>query len=159
MRGSSSLPFSLCPFHCMLGPQNSYILHKVYLTRTKNSIFLYELYPNHYAKEVEVPKKSPPATTPEGRENQLIAAAVDLAERQLLDGTASPSVITHFLKLASTKQQLEIEKLKSETEFLRAKADAVQSNQRSEELYAEAIAAMRKYSGVGDDDDYSEEML
>ena len=106
-----------------------------------------------------MPKKSQPAQTPEGRENQLIAAAVDLAERQLLDGTASPSVITHFLRLASTKQQLEIEKLKSETEFLRAKADAVQSNQRSEELYAEAIAAMRKYSGVDDDDDYSEEIL
>ena len=106
-----------------------------------------------------MPKKSPPAQTPEGRENQLIAAAVNLAERQLLDGTASPSVITHFLRLASTKQQLEIEKLKSETEFLRAKADAVQSNQRSEELYAEAIAAMRKYSGVDDDDDYSEEIL
>ncbi len=104
-----------------------------------------------------MPRKRPPAQTPEARENQLIAAAVDLAERQLQDGTASPSVITHFLKLASTKQQLEIEKLKSETEFLRAKADAVQSNQRSEELYANAINAMRKYTGS--DDDYDVEIL
>lgn len=104
-----------------------------------------------------MPRKRPPAQTPEARENQLIAAAVDLAERQLLDGTASPSVITHFLKLASTKQQLEVEKLKSETEFLRAKADAVHSNQRSEELYTNAIEAMRKYSGA--DDDYDVEIL
>lgn len=105
-----------------------------------------------------MPKKRPPAMTPEARENQLIAAAVDLAEQQLRDGTASPSVITHFLKLASTKQQLEVEKLKSETEFLRAKAEAVQSNQRAEELYTEAIAAMKRYSGI-DEDYYAEEML
>ena len=100
-----------------------------------------------------MPHNSPPAQTSEARENQLIAAAVDLAEQQLRDGSASPSVITHFLKLASTKQQLEIEKLKSETEFLRAKAEAVQSNQKAEELYTNAIAAMRTYSGV--DDDYN----
>lgn len=98
-----------------------------------------------------MPKKRPPAMTPEARENQLIALATDLAEQQLIDGTASPSVITHFLKLASTRQQLELEKMRSETELLRAKADAVQSNQRSEELYAEAIAAMRRYSGVEED--------
>lgn len=104
-----------------------------------------------------MPSKNPPAQTPEARENQLIAAAVDLAERQLLDGTASPSVITHFLKLASTKQQLEIEKLKSETEFLRAKAEAVQSNQVAAELYENAIEAMRRYSGV--EDDYDVEIL
>lgn len=103
-----------------------------------------------------MPENSPPAQTPEARENQLIAAAVDLAEQQLKDGTASPSVITHFLKLASTKQQLEIEKLKSETEFLRAKADAVQSNQRSQELYEEAIKAMRTYAGVEEEYDVGE---
>ena len=100
-----------------------------------------------------MPKNRPPAQTAEARENQLIAAAVDLAEQQLRDGTASPSVITHFLKLASTKQQLEIEKLKSETEFLKAKAEAVQSNQMSAELYAEAIKAMRTYSGMAEEYD------
>lgn len=103
-----------------------------------------------------MPRKSPPAQSSEARENQLIAAAVNLAEQQLRDGTASPSVITHFLKLASTKQQLEIEKLKSETEFLKAKAESVQSNQRSEELYSEAIAAMRSYAGAEEDYDVDE---
>lgn len=98
-----------------------------------------------------MPRKTPPAQSLEARENQLTALATDLAEKQLRDGTASPSVITHFLKLASTRQQLEIEKLRSETEYLRAKADAVQSNQRTEELYTEAIAAMRVYNGIEDD--------
>lgn len=98
-----------------------------------------------------------PAQSAEERENQLIAAAVELAEKQLREGTASPSVITHFLKLASTRQQLEIEKLKSETEFLRAKAEAVQSNQRSEQLYSEAIAAMRRYSGY--EEEYEDEEM
>ena len=96
-------------------------------------------------------KNSSSAQSPEARENELIAAAVDLAHQQLLDGTASPSVITHFLKLASTKQQLEIEKLKSETEYLKAKAESVKSTERLEGLYEDAINAMRRYSGHVED--------
>lgn len=87
------------------------------------------------------------ADSPEERENQLIAAAVDLAERQLLEGTASPSVITHYLRLASGRERLEREKLERENEVLRAKAEAYESNKRTEELYAQAIEAMRSYSG------------
>ena len=94
-----------------------------------------------------------PADTPEARENQLIAAAVNLAEKQLLDGTASPSVITHYLRLASGKERLEREKLERENELLRAKAEAYESNKRSEELYESAIKAMRSYSGLDDTDD------
>ena len=44
-------------------------------------------------------RKIRPALSPEARENQLIDLAVNLAEQQLLDGTASSQVITHFLKL------------------------------------------------------------
>ena len=93
-----------------------------------------------------------PADSPEARENQLIAAAVDLAERQLLEGTASPSVITHYLRLASGRERLEREKLERENAVLRAKAEAYESNRRTEELYAQAIEAMRSYSGMGFDD-------
>ena len=93
----------------------------------------------------------PPADSPEARENQLIDAAVNLAEKQLLDGTASPSVITHYLRLASGKEQLEKEKLKRENELLRAKAEAYESNRRTEELYTQAIEAMRSYSGSYDE--------
>lgn len=93
-------------------------------------------------------KKRPPATTPEGRENQLISLAVDVAEQQLLNGTASAQVITHYLKLGTTKERLEKEKLERENELLRAKAEALQSQRKTEELYENAIKAMRVYVGV-----------
>ena len=89
-----------------------------------------------------------PVDSPEARESELIAAAVNLAEKQLLDGTASPSVITHYLKLASSRERLQKEKLERENAVLKAKAEAYASNQRTEELYAKAIEAMRSYSGI-----------
>lgn len=91
--------------------------------------------------------KKRPALTPEARENQLIAYAVDLAEKQLREGTASSQVITHYLKLGSSKERLEREKLERENELLRAKAESLQSAQRSEEVYEKALQAMRSYSG------------
>ena len=99
-------------------------------------------------------RKMRPALTPEARENQMISLAVDLAERQLQEGTASSQVITHYLKLGSMKERLEREKLEEENKLLRAKTEALQSQKRIEELYASAISAMRKYSGQGDPDDY-----
>ncbi|MBQ1397177.1 MAG: hypothetical protein IIY89_01640 [Clostridia bacterium] len=101
----------------------------------------------------ETPVRRPrPASTPEARENQMISLAVDLAEQQLLDGTASAQVITHFLKLATTREQLEKEKLERENELLRAKTEALESAKRVEELYANALSAMKTYSGQGSDD-------
>ena len=91
-----------------------------------------------------------PALTPDSRENQLICLAVDLAEQQLRDGTASSQVITHYLKLGSSQYKLEKEKLEEENKLLRARTEALQSAKRVEELYSDAIAAMRKYSGNGD---------
>ncbi len=88
-----------------------------------------------------------PALSPESRENQLISLANDLAEKQLREGTASSQVISHYLKLGSTKASLEMEKLKRENELLKVKAEKIQSEQKSEELFAEAIKAMRQYSG------------
>lgn len=95
-------------------------------------------------------KKNPQrrqATTDEGREGQIIATALDLAEKQLLDGTASSQVITHFLKLGSTREQLEQERLRRENELLATKVDALASAKRVEELYEEALKAMQIYSG------------
>ena len=89
----------------------------------------------------------PPATTLESRENQLIAAAVDLAERQIRDGKASSQVITHFLKLATTRERLEQERLRRENELLQAKVESLASAGRVEELYKNALAAMREYTG------------
>lgn len=98
----------------------------------------------------ETVRRRPPAKTPEARENQMIAYAVDLAERQLLDGTASSQVITHFLKLGSTKERIEKEILLKQKELIEAKTDSLQSAKKVEELYENAISAMRTYSGRGD---------
>lgn len=97
-----------------------------------------------------------PALTPEARENQMISLAVDLAEKQLQEGTASSQVIAHYLKLGTTKAKLEKEKLERENELLRAKTESIQSSQRIEELYESAIKAMQRYGGHGDyeDDEY-----
>ena len=94
-----------------------------------------------------------PALTPESRENQLIALSVDLAEKQLREGTASSQVITHFLKLGSTKNQLELEKIRHENDLLEAKTQSIQSAKRVEELYENALNAMKDYSGHGGQDD------
>lgn len=97
-----------------------------------------------------------PATTPEGRENELVSAAIDLAEDQIRNGSASSQVITHFLKLGSTREQLEQQRLKHENELTRVRIEALESQKRVEELYMEALQAMRSYSGdiiIPDDDD------
>lgn len=99
-----------------------------------------------------------PAMTPEARENQMISLAVNLAERQLAEGTASASVIVHYLRLAGTREAYEVEKLKRENELLRAKTKAYESSSHADELYEEAVRAFRKYSG-DDEDDYSDQVI
>ena len=95
-----------------------------------------------------------PATTPEAREQQMIALAVDLAERQLMDGTASSQVITHYLKLGSMRERLERERLEEENKLLRAKTKNLEDQANYNVLVEEAIKAMRNYSGNGDADEY-----
>ena len=93
------------------------------------------------------------AMSPEARENQMISLAVDVAERQMLEGTASSQVITHFLKLGSRKEQLEREKLENENELLRTRIKALESSEKSEEMYAKVLRAIKEYSGREDVDD------
>lgn len=88
-----------------------------------------------------------PALTPEARENQLISLAVDLAEKQLLEGTASAQVITHYLKLGSSKEKLEKEILKEQKNLMKAKTENLQSSKRIEELYNKAVTAFSDYRG------------
>ena len=101
--------------------------------------------------------KMRPALTREARENQMISLAVDLAEQQLRDGTASSQVITHYLKLGSTKERIEKEILEKQRDLISAKTDQIQSQKRIEELYSEAIKAMQRYSGPGGRDEYEDE--
>lgn len=102
-------------------------------------------------------KETPPASTPEARERQMIALAVDLAEKQLRDGTASASVITHYLKLASSREQLEQDMLRHKVDLVSAQTQAIESSKHIEELYQNAIDAMRLYSGAGNEQ-YDEEL-
>lgn len=96
-------------------------------------------------------RKAKAPRTPEESENMLINLAVSLAEKQLRDGTASPSVISHYLKLAGQRDKLELEKLRQETMLAKAKAESIASAARTEELVQEAVDAMRRYSGGTDD--------
>lgn len=101
-------------------------------------------------------RKMRPALDPEIRELQMISLAVDLAEKQLMDGTASSQVITHYLKLGSSKERIEKEILERQKELITAKTEALKSQKRVEELYAEALKAMRIYNGQGAPEDYDE---
>ena len=99
-----------------------------------------------------------PATSEEGREAQLVSLAIDLAERQLAEGNASSQVMTHYLKLGSTREKLEQERLRSENDLLRSKVDQLASAKRVEELYSEALSAMRTYAGQQkENQDYDDE--
>lgn len=104
------------------------------------------------AKATGSNKPMRPALTPEARENQLISLAVDLAEKQLREGTASSQVVTHYLKLAATKEQrkIDIEIMENKKNLLAAKTESLQSAKRVEELYKDAMNAFKKYSGNGD---------
>ncbi len=101
-------------------------------------------------------KPHPPARTPEGREKQLVSLAIDLAEKQLREGTASAQVLTHFLKLGTETARLERIKLERENELLTAKTDAIKSDKEREQEYKEVVAALKKYSGKSDEIDYSD---
>ncbi len=92
-------------------------------------------------------KRGAPAKTVEARESQLIGMAIDLAAKQLSEGTASSQVMTHFLKIGTMRSKLEMEKLQQENKLLEAKTEALASAQRIEELYTKALEAMRSYQG------------
>ena len=98
-----------------------------------------------------------PATTPESRENQMVSLAIGLAEKQLAEGTASSQVITHYLKLATSREQLEKEKLSRENELLKAKVENIHSSANVEALYKDALNAMKTYSGQEPEEEYYED--
>ena len=102
-------------------------------------------------------RRRAPAKTLEAREKQLISLAVDLAEKQLLGGTASSQVITHYLRQSSTTERLAKEKLVEENKLLRAKTEQLQSAKKVEELMINALNAMRSYSGQKDEGDADDE--
>lgn len=100
------------------------------------------------------------ARTEEGRENQMIALAIDKVEERMMNGTASSQEYVHYLKLAANRktQRLENEKLELELELVKAKTEALQSAKRNEELFEQAIKHMTIYQGHGEPDDYDKDL-
>lgn len=102
-----------------------------------------------------------PATSPEQREMQLASAAYDLAEEQIESGTASSQVITHFLKMGSSRERLEQERMRHEVELMEVKKEQLEGQKRVEALFSDALNAFRGYSGlpegVVDGDGYEEQ--
>jgi hypothetical protein len=97
-------------------------------------------------------KRGRPAKTLEARENQLIALAMDVAEEQMRNGTASSQIITEFIRRGSSKDQLEKERLRHEVTMIEAKVEAIKSTKTTEELYGKALDAMRAYTGSSMED-------
>lgn len=100
-------------------------------------------------ESVSEPKRSRrrPATTPDAREKQLVAAAFDLAEKRIHNGTASAQEIVHFLRLGSSREELEQDRIRNENALTQAKVEAMESAARIEVLYEQALDAMRSYAG------------
>lgn len=111
------------------------------------------------SNEVDITTKSPkksrksiPAKTEEGREQQLTNLAMNLAEKKLRDGTASSQIICHFLDLATEKARLEREKIQADVTLREAQVASLESQKTSEELYAKVITALKRYKGLSDDE-------
>lgn len=105
------------------------------------------------SRSSESQSTSRPPMTLEAQENLMISLAVQCAEKQLRDGTASSQVITHYLKLGSSKERLEKEILEKQSKLLDAKTNSINSNGEAKELYEKALTAFRKYSGAGGEED------
>ena len=95
-------------------------------------------------------KKYPPAKSPEAREQQLISLAIDNIEEQLRNGTASSQLLSQLLRMASTRDKLERERLIQQTELLKTQRAAIEAQETAEALYEEAMDAMRTYGGGRD---------
>ncbi len=87
-------------------------------------------------------------TSPEAIENEMIALAVREVEYRIRTHTASSQELVHYLRMSSEKERLEREKLEAEVELQKVKAAAIESGKHMEELYNNAINAMKLYSGV-----------
>lgn len=100
--------------------------------------------------KAETKRRGRPAMTPEERENQIINKAYDLVERRIEEGTATSQETTHFLKMGSSRERLEQERLETSNLLDQAKVEAIASQQKIEELYADALVAMTTYQGRDD---------
>lgn len=107
-------------------------------------------------KEKTAPRIFAPAANPESRENQLISLATNEAEKRIRDGSASDTLLSHFLRLGTQKEKLEKEILEKQKNLLDAKTESIKSTKRFEEIYQKALESMKICRGDGDsgEDEY-----
>lgn len=91
------------------------------------------------------------ATTPEAREQEMIGLAVNLAEQQLRDGTASSQVISFYLKMGAERERLERDILRAQSELYQAKTKAINDTAMNNEMIQEAMRLFKVYSGHRDE--------
>lgn len=101
----------------------------------------------------------PPALTAESQENYMISLAVAQAEEMLLEKKAPTPVLTHYLKLATVREQLALKKLEAESELMAAKKKAIDSDSEQAEMYKKAVEAMMLYQGRGSETDEEENIF
>ena len=150
---SSELKYLLKPLEYDLVSSSKCYLEFIILTEREEAVRMARVKAQTSPGNTKKPRTP---LTPEARENQMIALAMDLVEQRLLDGTASSQETTHFLKLGSSKAVLERDRLLHENELLRAKTKALDNAEEIKILYQDALAAMRNYAGQGDPNDYAE---
>lgn len=103
-------------------------------------------------------RSDPPALTPEARQAQLIAKAERLAEKKLEDGTASPQIIVHYLRLATEREKKQNEALEAKIALDKAKVQQIESMAKMEELFGDAMAMFKIYSGANDEEYVDEDL-
>ena len=87
--------------------------------------------------------------TAEAVENELISLAMDEAKRRLRDGSASFQIVRELIKRGSTKERMKEEMIEEKKKLVEAKVRAMESAERVEELYEEAMKSFKNYSGGG----------
>lgn len=108
------------------------------------------------AKGTKRKKKLATARSPEARENQLINLAYEEAEERIRNGTATSQLLTFFLKLGTMREQMEMERLRSDLRVAEAKIRQMDSQNNLEEMFTKAINAMKRYGGEDEGDEYDD---
>ena len=85
---------------------------------------------------------------PDDREKMMVNLAMDRAEEQLRDGTASQSLIIHFLKLGTEMTQLEQKLVDAKVKQIK---DVTNTNQNNKKVI-EAIQGYKPKHGTKNDD-------
>lgn len=93
------------------------------------------------------------AQTPEERENQLIALALDRVEERMQNRTATAQEYIQFIRMASSKARAEADKVALELELVKAKTENLRMQQKNEEMFSNAIKAFKRYSGADSEED------